>query len=117
MSDPILLEIAAAIGAGRISIRSVQEDAWICHGVTLDGGDISINPIPSLVDTAVHECLHRLHPTWSERTVQARTTKLMRRMSNAELDTLYVLLMASAKVKKRPLRLTTNKAGVTTEAK
>lgn len=115
--DPLLLQIAAAIGAGRISIRAIHEDGDRCHGVTLDDGEIAISPIPSTVDTAVHECLHRLFPRWSERTVLAKTTYLLKRMTDAEMEMLYVILQASAKVKKRPLRLRTNRAGVTKELK
>lgn len=117
MSDPILLEIAAAVGAGRISIRAIHDNADICHGVTMDDGEIAISPIPSTCDTLVHEVIHRLRPAWTERAVRSRTAKLMRRMTMAEMETLYVILMASAKVKKRPLRLKTNKAGVTKELK
>lgn len=114
--DPLLLQVAAAIGAGRISIRAIHEDGDRCHGVTLDDGSIAISPIPSTVDTAVHEILHRLFPRWSERTVLAKTTYLLKRMTDAEMEMLYVLIQVSAQVKKRPLRLRT-KRGVTTEAK
>ena len=117
MSDPILLEIAAAIGAGRISIRAIHDNVELCHGATLDDGEIAISPIPSTCDTAIHEVLHRLRPEWSERTVRARTAKLMRKITNAELETLYTVLMSSATVKRRPLRLKTDKRGITKEAK
>ena len=108
---------APAVHVHWISIRAIHDNVDICHGVTLDDGEIAISPIPSVCDTAIHECLHRLHPGWSERTVRARTARLMRRITNAELETLYTILMSSARVKKRPLRLKTNKAGVTKELK
>ena len=98
--DPILLEVAAAIGAGRITIASIQmgDDEHV-HGVTWPDGGIVINPMVEIVDTVLHECLHRMRPTWSEQTVKARTTRLMRGLSHAEVECLYTLVLSSATVK------------------
>jgi hypothetical protein len=101
--DPLLLEIAAAIGAGRIRIQSIRDDGELCHGYTFKDGEIVLNPIVEMVDTAVHECLHRLRPAWSEQTVKRTTTKLLRQMSYDEIDKLYTLIGASAKTKRGPL--------------
>ena len=103
--DPLMLEIAAAIGAGRMALRLLRDDGAFCHGLTMDGGEIAVNPLPDTINTVVHEAIHRLRPAWSERTVLARTTKLIRQLTDEELETLYVLFMSCAKVK-RPMRVT-----------
>jgi hypothetical protein len=103
LRDPLLLEIAAAIGAGNIEIGPIHSDREFVHGVAYTKtGRIRINPAVDVVDTALHECCHRLRPHWSERTVKARATRLMAQMSLAEIDKLYEVLLTTAKVKKRP---------------
>jgi len=100
--DPMLLEVAAAIGAGRITIASIQmgENEHV-HGLTWSDGSIVINPMVDMVDTAIHECLHRMRPKWRESTVKARTTKIMRQLSHAEVECLYTLLLSSATIKRK----------------
>lgn len=98
--DPILLEIAAAVGAGRIAIGSIHDEEDFIHGVAKPDGSIRINPVIGLCDTAIHELLHRLRPSWSERAVRTKTTRLMRQMSYAEIDKLYELVLAKAHTRK-----------------
>lgn len=100
--DPLLLEIAAAVGAGRIRIEPIRSEGCFIHGVTEGDGRITINPAIDVVDTLVHECLHRLRPTWSERAVKAKTTRLMRQLSDQEIEKLFELVLVSAKLKQRP---------------
>ena len=103
--DPVMLEIAAAIGAGRIAIASIENldgTDWIC-GYTdrEDKNAIVINPMIDVVDTVLHECLHRMRPTWGETRVQRKTAELMADLSQAELEQVYVLLMTTATVKRK----------------
>lgn len=91
--DPILLEVAAAIGAGRISMRQIRDESEFVHGYTEPNGAIVVNPVVLTVDALVHECLHRLRPSWSEATVRRRTTRLLKQMSYSEIDKMYELLM------------------------
>ena len=105
MSDPLLLEIVAAIGAGRITIGPIHSESERIEGYAVDKGKrrgrVYINPQISFVDTAIHELLHRLRPRWSEGTVRRRTGKLMRALSDQEIDKVYELIQVSAKVRKR----------------
>lgn len=97
--DPLLLEVAAAIGAGRIRFRSMASEDVFVHGHTADDGLITINPVPDVVDSAVHECLHRLRPKWSERAVKTKTTRLMKQLQDSEIDKLFELVLVSAKIR------------------
>ena len=98
--DPLLLEIAAAVGAGRIRIGTIASEGVFVHGVTEPDGQITINPAVDVVDTLLHEACHRLRPAWSERAVKARTTRMMRQLSDAEIEKLFELVLVSAFRKK-----------------
>ena len=101
MADPLLLEIAAAIGAGRISIADIEAgEGEFVSGLTFPDGRIVVNPKPDMVDTLIHELCHRLRPSWSERQVRRKTAELMSGLSHAEVDRLYMLMMAAATVKR-----------------
>jgi hypothetical protein len=102
--DPLLLELVAAIGAGRIEIGTIHDDESFVHGVC-EGDRVTINPSISVVDTALHEVLHRLRPGFSERAVRAKVTRLMRSLSMAEIDRLYGIVLATAKTRKTPKHL------------
>ena len=103
--DPIMLEVAAAIGAGRISIASIENESgtdWICGYTDRDDRNaIVINPMIDVVDTVIHECLHRMRPKWGEARVRRKTAELMADLSHKELEQVYVLLMTSATIKRR----------------
>lgn len=102
--DPVLLEVAAAIGAGRITIGPIHDDDSFTHGYSYGNGHVRIYPALEACDTAIHEILHRIRPTWSERAIRAKTTHLMRQMSYQEIDTLYELVLARAQTSRTPER-------------
>lgn len=96
--DPLLLEVAAAIGAGNLRLAPLPStrDEFV-HGLCEEGGRVTIDPAPSTVDTAVHELLHRLRPTWTERGVRRRTRQLMASLSDAEVEKLYELVLVAGR--------------------
>lgn len=55
----------------------------------LSGQTVTVNPVYPTVATLVHELFHRRYPHWSERYVIARTTELMRLMTEPEMLKLY----------------------------
>lgn len=102
--DPLLLELVAAIGAGRIAIGPIHDDVEFVHGVC-EGSHVTINPAIAVVNIALHECLHRIRPEFSERSVRAKVTRLMRSLTLAEIDRLYGIVLATARQRKRPKQL------------
>ena len=84
----------------------IHDPNTFVHGETL-GQHITINPAVSVVDTVFHECLHRLYPAWSEGYVRNRTTYLMRRMSDAQIQAAYDQYQRIVKKKARRPRKTT----------
>lgn len=95
--DPLILEIAAAIGAGRIEIGPIHDEREYVHGYAFPNGAVRLNPALSVVDSALHELTHRLRPTWSERAVRSRVTRMMKQMSYREIDKLYEMVLVQAK--------------------
>lgn len=104
--DPVLIEVIAALGAGRVVFRPIHADGeYGVHGCCEPSGVISINPAIEICSTAIHEALHRLRPGWSERRVRAWENKLVRSLSDKEIDRLYAVILSVAQVSRRPLRL------------
>ena len=97
--DPLMLELVAAIGAGNIEIGPLHDDDAFLHGLC-EGRRVYVNPSVSVVDTCLHECLHRMRPAWSERAVRAKVTRLMSLLSLDEVDRLYNIVLATAKHRK-----------------
>lgn len=91
--DPLLLEIVAWIAArGRIT-EGWMTDAEDPRRVWLYGlaapGHIRVNPVPSTLDTVIHEVLHVVRPGFTELGVRRKTKALMRQLSDQEIETLW----------------------------
>lgn len=94
--DPLLLKIVAWIaGRGRLTEGWLSagdaSKVWI-YGLAFPREQpthVMVNPVPSTLDTVIHEVLHALHPTWTERGVRRKTKALMGQMSDAEIQTFW----------------------------
>jgi hypothetical protein len=85
----LLLRVLAELGAGRIHEAFIpSEKNFFVDGET-EGLAITVNPVPDVVDTVIHELLHRLYPQWSERYIKNRTSYLMKRMTDEEVQLFY----------------------------
>lgn len=87
----LLLEVMAKLGEVRVKERFIPGDVKgeIVYGQCHPNGVIEINPVPALVDTVIHECLHALHPEWTESSVKRMTTRLFHRLTEEEMQTIY----------------------------
>jgi hypothetical protein len=88
--SPLLLKVMVLIG------KLEFHESWIApnHTHYTDGSCdennlITVNPIPSVVDTIIHECLHALYPDYSERAVLSLTGKLMKQLTSEDMQTIY----------------------------
>jgi hypothetical protein len=54
-----------------------------------EGGSITINPAHNVVDTLIHELLHRIYPERSERSIRRTTTVLRKHISDEEVQWFY----------------------------
>jgi hypothetical protein len=102
-SDALTTEVVANLEAGKRIYECVLQsegDAWI-EGAAHEG-EVWVNPAPSVLEIVFHEILHRLYPSWSERTVISRSRKILRGLSDAEVERLYgVYLRVARRSKKR----------------
>jgi hypothetical protein len=100
---PLMVRVWAELGSGNITedpdLRSDVKGERL-HGLQ-EGRHIWVNPVHAIVDTVVHECLHRLHPEWSENYVRNRTSYLVSRMTDAEVVALYDEYQHRKKLKRR----------------
>jgi hypothetical protein len=86
--NALLVEVLADFGSGRIAEKFIRDGQWFVHGETC-GRDITINPAIGVVDTLLHECLHRIRPNWCENYIRRTTTWLMRRMSDEQIQQIF----------------------------
>lgn len=97
--------IWAELGAGQITEAFIADGRMLTDGWYNGSGHITVNPQHQVVDTVIHECLHRAFPDWSERGVRQTTTYLRRRMSDEEIQAMYAEFQRRARKRKRPLRI------------
>lgn len=100
--DVIFIELCATLGTGGLHeayITSADPHERI-DGLCV-GRKVIVSPVFHVVETVIHECLHRIRPKWTERSVRRKTTQLMRQLSEAELERLYEVWLGVKKASKR----------------
>ena len=107
----LLVRVLTEIGKGRISEGFIHDNDAFTHGET-DGRHIKVNPAISVVDTLLHEALHRLEPGWHENYVRRTTTFLLRRMSDEQIQALYDTYQQIAKRRRKRVRRAVDDRGL-----
>lgn len=98
--SPLMVSVWAELGAGRLHEDYITDKREFVDGY-IESGHIYINPAPAVVQACIHEILHRLHWKWSEAYVANRTTYLLRRMTDQEIQTFYEEYQRRVKKRKR----------------
>lgn len=57
--------------------------------IDYDAATITINPVEHIVDSLIHELIHMVYPRYSERAVCSLTGKVMKELTEDELQTIY----------------------------
>jgi hypothetical protein len=78
----LLDDLSDELKRGRIYECSLRATTWQPDGLQ-DGENIYIDPRPAILETLVHELLHRRKPRWGERKVTATARALVVRMDEA----------------------------------
>lgn len=94
MADPkrFLPGVYAELTSGRIVEQPIVEHVparKAIRGYCGVDGKVTVNPIPDILDTLVHELFHRRFPHWSERYVKQQTTMLIRSLTPEEQTHLF----------------------------
>lgn len=79
---PSLDDLAAELERGRIWELSLRDKGWHLDGLQ-SGESIYIDPRPAVLETLLHELLHRRYRRLSERTVTREARRLLARMDEA----------------------------------
>jgi hypothetical protein len=97
-----LNELTLELARGHVDERRLvhAKGKEIIDGL-LEGQTVTINPIPSTINTLVHELFHRRYPGWSESYVRARTSEVCSSISDAEELALFLQYSQVVKHKKR----------------
>ena len=86
----LLLQVMSRLGELDFEEKYLpMEKGCYTEGMWHSTGLIVVNPIPHIVDTVLHECLHELYPKYSERAIRSLTGKLMKQLSEDELQAIY----------------------------
>lgn len=102
----LLAAITEEMGKGQIFeapiVGSKDHVEGLCNW---ESGDITVNPAPSVVDTLIHELLHRRFPKWSEERVRMETWRVIRTLSARDVQDLHAKYKRIAKRRRKPVRL------------
>jgi hypothetical protein len=86
----LLLAVMAELGQGRIESGFIHDKSGkLLMDGFCDGKRVAVSEIIQTVDTICHELLHRRFPHWSEPYIRNRTTYLLRRMTEAQIQAVY----------------------------
>lgn len=104
--DVIFVELCATLGTGRLheAYISSNDPTERVDGLCVSG-KVVVNPVYHVVETLMHECVHRIRPEWSERSVRRKTTQVMRQLNDGEIQRVYDVWLSHRKVAKRPVKL------------
>jgi hypothetical protein len=98
-----LKEVTEELSKGRIYEATLVDPTHHLEGLCDPATQsITINPKVSIVDSLIHELLHRRYPTWSERRVLQETRHLMGFLSSHDIEVWYRRYRRAVK-KRRPV--------------
>lgn len=84
MSAPDLDDLMDELNRGKVFECSLRDPNWRLDGLQ-HGEAIYIDPRPAILETLVHELLHRRKPQWSERRVTREARLLLSKMSDGDM--------------------------------
>jgi hypothetical protein len=79
LENPLLEDIWGELQNGHVYECNLRSIHWQMDGLQ-EGKNIYIDPRPAIIETLLHELLHRLKPQWSEHKVTKRARILMLQM-------------------------------------
>lgn len=104
----LMAELRDEFGKGKVFLAEIHSDGDMVEGLyEPSSGAVYVDPVPNVVDTLLHELLHRRYPRWGERRVSDTAHRLVTAMSDAERRLWYQAWKRAAKKTKRPVRVET----------
>lgn len=91
---PLLIKLLSLLGETDITEEYVKrEGGRDIYGFVAPNGSITINPVPHIVDTLLHELMHKLHPEYSEKAVRSVVGKLTKHMTSEDMEAVYEMYL------------------------
>lgn len=103
--DKLWLEVVAGLGAGKVEARRIDDEdepGAVTYGVCEGGGTVVIDEPAHIVETLIHELVHRMRPSWSERKVRQAEQRLYARLTREDIETLYTIYTSVRHTRRRP---------------
>jgi hypothetical protein len=98
-----LNEVAAELAKGRIYEATLIDPTHHLEGLcNHETQVVVIDPKVSVIDSLIHELVHRRWPAWSEARVRRETRALMGQLSTADVEVWYRRYRRAVK-KRRPV--------------
>lgn len=86
--NALFFRLVAELGAAPITEAFITSETELIDGLC-EGGSITIAPHNHIVDTVIHELLHRLYPMRSERSIRRTTSQLRKTLTDEEVQFFY----------------------------
>ena len=93
-ADRLLIDLAVELKA-ELRKGGIHEAHLDAKGWHLDGlcdhasGQVYVDPAPSIVESLLHEVIHRRFPRWGEKRVDATAKRLLRSMNSHQVRWWY----------------------------
>ena len=81
--DRLMDELGQEFRKGKIVEQPLDGATDVLDGA-MENGVVYVDPVPSVVETLLHELIHRRYPKWAESTVTRTAHKLVTAMSTEE---------------------------------
>ena len=98
-------EIRDEFAKGAITEADLRERGWHLDGFYNGSGHVFVNPRPSIVETLLHELIHRRWPSWREKRVDSEAKRLLSEMNHAEVAQWYQAYQKAARKRKTPRKI------------
>lgn len=86
----LLKVLRAELKKGGIHEATLTAKGWHLDGLCdHEKGAVYVDPAPNVVETVLHEVLHRRYPRWGERRVDRTAKQLLRSMTTRQVRWWY----------------------------
>lgn len=103
--NALMVELRAEFANGKVYQAEIHSDGELVEGLFQPStGAVYVDPAPNVVDTLLHELLHRRYPRWGERRVSDTARRLVTAMSDDERRWWYRAYRRVAK-RRRPVKV------------
>jgi hypothetical protein len=75
------------------------------YGISESTGQVTVNPVHHVMDTLVHELIHRLHPKWGEKRVVREAYLIVATMSDLEVRRWHRQYERVRRIQKRAIQV------------